>query len=70
MFRFCLCFFVLISIYNCTAAQKYTNKYDGINVDEIISNRRVLESYSKCLLDQGRCTSEGNELKSKQIFVI
>lgn len=53
-------------MYGCVEMQKYNTKYDGINVDEIISNRRVLEAYSKCLLDQGKCTNEGTELKSEQ----
>ncbi|CAK1552543.1 unnamed protein product [Leptosia nina] len=44
-------------------ADEYTDRYDGINVDEILQNQRLVTSYVKCLLDKGRCTPEGNELK-------
>nr|QCX43081.1 chemosensory protein csp1 [Helopeltis theivora] len=42
---------------------KYTDRFDNLNVDEIIANRRLLVPYLKCVLDKGRCTAEGKELK-------
>nr|QLI62042.1 chemosensory protein 11 [Streltzoviella insularis] len=45
-------------------AQTYTDKYDTINLDEVLSNKRLLGAYIKCVLEQGRCTPEGKELKS------
>lgn len=45
--------------------EHYTDKYDSINIDEIIGNRRLLVPYVKCVLDQGRCAPEGKELKCK-----
>lgn len=44
---------------------EYTNKYDNVNVDQILSNNRVLSNYIKCMMDEGPCTPEGRELKSK-----
>ncbi|XP_050674680.1 allergen Tha p 1-like [Leptidea sinapis] len=44
-------------------AEQYTNKYDGINLDEILSNKKVLSAYVNCLLDKGRCSVDGRELK-------
>lgn len=44
---------------------KYTNKYDNVNVDRILSNQRILNNYIKCLMEEGPCTSEGKELRSK-----
>lgn len=44
---------------------RYTTKYDNIDVDRIVASRRLLQNYVKCLLDQGPCTAEGKELKSK-----
>ncbi|KAH0550299.1 allergen Tha p 1-like [Cotesia glomerata] len=41
----------------------YTNKWDNIDVDKILENKRLLEGYVKCLMDKGRCTSEGKDLK-------
>jgi hypothetical protein len=44
---------------------KYTTKYDNINVDEILASNRLVDNYIKCLLDQGRCSPDGTELKCK-----
>lgn len=54
----CLCALVAIAF-----AQKYTDKYDKIDVDELISNRRLLNPYIKCILDEGKCSADGRELK-------
>lgn len=43
----------------------YTTKYDNIDLDEIIHNDRLLKNYVDCLLEKGRCTPDGLELKSK-----
>lgn len=47
------------------AQNRYTNKYDNVDVDRILSNQRILTNYLKCLMDEGPCTNEGKELKSK-----
>ncbi|CAH0590233.1 unnamed protein product [Chrysodeixis includens] len=44
--------------------QQYTNKYDNVNLSEILSNKRLLIPYLKCTLDQGKCSPDGKELKS------
>lgn len=44
---------------------KYTTKYDGINLDEILASDRLLGNYLKCLNDEGKCTPDGAELKRK-----
>ncbi|XP_026816986.1 ejaculatory bulb-specific protein 3-like [Rhopalosiphum maidis] len=46
-----------------TAPAKYTNKYDNVNIDEILNNDRLVASYFKCLMDTGKCTPEGEEIK-------
>ncbi|XP_058452973.1 ejaculatory bulb-specific protein 3-like [Malaya genurostris] len=43
--------------------QKYTDKFDNVNVDQVLGNDRILSNYLKCLLDKGPCTQEGRELK-------
>jgi len=48
------------------ATEKYTGKYDDVDVDKILQNNRVLNNYIRCLLDEGPCTAEGRELRSKQ----
>jgi hypothetical protein len=43
----------------------YSTKYDNVDVDRILSNGRILTNYIKCIMDEGPCTPEGRELKSK-----
>ncbi|KAJ8717925.1 hypothetical protein PYW07_005855 [Mythimna separata] len=42
---------------------RYTDRYDNVDLDEILSNRRLLVPYVKCILDQGKCAPDGKELK-------
>ncbi|XP_005182275.1 ejaculatory bulb-specific protein 3-like [Musca domestica] len=43
---------------------KYTTKYDNIDIDEILKSERLFNNYYKCLIDQGTCTPDGRELKN------
>lgn len=52
----------LIAAINAQAGT-YTTKYDGVNLDEILKSERLLNNYFKCLMDTGKCTPDGNELK-------
>ncbi|CAH2089573.1 unnamed protein product [Euphydryas editha] len=58
-----LCLFALFAITFARPGDIYTDKYDNIDLDEILSNRRLLIPYIKCILDEGRCSPEGKELK-------
>ncbi|XP_034480060.1 ejaculatory bulb-specific protein 3 [Drosophila innubila] len=57
--------FVLIAlaIVFVAAEEKYTTKYDNIDVDEILKSDRLFNNYFKCLVDTGKCSPEGRELK-------
>ncbi|XP_058452939.1 ejaculatory bulb-specific protein 3-like [Malaya genurostris] len=59
--------FVLITfgLMALAAAQddRYTNRFDTIDLDEILKSDRLFKNYFMCLTDAGRCTPEGNELK-------
>lgn len=44
-------------------ASTYTDKWDNINVDEILESQRLLKAYVDCLMDRGRCTPDGKALK-------
>ncbi|CAB3234968.1 unnamed protein product [Arctia plantaginis] len=59
-----LCLFGLAAVAYARPNGTYTDKYDSINLDEILKNRRLLIPYVKCILDEGKCTPEGKELKS------
>ncbi|XP_053615072.1 allergen Tha p 1 isoform X2 [Plodia interpunctella] len=41
----------------------YTDKWDNINVDEILESQRLLKGYVDCLMERGRCTPDGKTLK-------
>lgn len=43
--------------------EHYTDRYDNLDLDEILSNRRLLVPYVKCVLDQGKCAPDAKELK-------
>ncbi|XP_068620559.1 ejaculatory bulb-specific protein 3-like [Battus philenor] len=45
------------------ATDKYTDKYDNINLDELKSNSKLIQSYANCILGKGKCTAEGKELR-------
>uniref|UniRef100_A0A1B6HFJ5 Uncharacterized protein n=1 Tax=Homalodisca liturata TaxID=320908 RepID=A0A1B6HFJ5_9HEMI len=38
-------------------------RLNGIDVDSILGNKRVLQSYINCFMDKGPCTPEGREGK-------
>lgn len=50
---------------NMAETSTYTTKYDGIELEEILANDRILTNYVRCLLEQGPCTPDGKELKSR-----
>lgn len=60
----CVLLICLICL-NLALPQQYTTKYDNIDVDAILKNDRLLKNYVDCVLDRGRCTKEGQELKSE-----
>lgn len=43
----------------------YDTKYDNINLDDLLKNDRLRKNYVKCLLNEGPCTPDAIELKSK-----
>lgn len=58
-------FFCFITVAGVLVNSQYTNKYDNVDVDKILTNTRVLTNYIKCMMEEGPCTPEGRELKSK-----
>ncbi|GAB0088838.1 Putative odorant-binding protein A10 [Sergentomyia squamirostris] len=48
----------------CSADEQYTNKYDNLDIQEIITNDRILNNYVKCLINEGPCTPDAKELKN------
>ncbi|XP_075981415.1 allergen Tha p 1-like [Anticarsia gemmatalis] len=42
----------------------YTDKYDHVNVREVLANEKLYEGYYKCIVEKGKCTPDAKELKS------
>lgn len=61
----CIC----ILFMNVFAEDKYTTKYDGIDIDLVLNNERLLNGYVNCLLDRGSCTADATELKSEYFIL-
>ncbi|KAG5883699.1 hypothetical protein JTB14_007418 [Gonioctena quinquepunctata] len=53
----------LFAFIGLALAEKYTTKYDNVDVDTIIKSERLLKNYVNCLLDKGKCTPDAAELK-------
>nr|UDM59703.1 putative chemosensory protein 10 [Corcyra cephalonica] len=58
-----LCLVGVIAMVVARPRETYTDRFDNINLDEILENRRLLVPYLKCMLDQGKCSADGKELK-------
>lgn len=56
---------VIVLVGTALANDQYTTKYDGVNLDEILKSDRLLNNYYKCLMETGKCTPDGNELKRR-----
>lgn len=64
--------FVLAAILAVTYAEddetpdRYSTKYDDVNVDEILANKKLRKQYENCYLDKGPCvTPDAVYFKSK-----
>ncbi|KAL1493829.1 hypothetical protein ABEB36_009515 [Hypothenemus hampei] len=55
--------FLALCVVAVVSADQYTNKYDNVDLDQILKSDRLLRNYLNCLLDKGKCTPDGAELK-------
>ncbi|THK33131.1 ejaculatory bulb-specific protein 3 [Diachasma alloeum] len=42
---------------------RYADKYDSVNVDQLLGNERIYKQHLNCLLDQGQCSRQAQSLK-------
>jgi hypothetical protein len=54
---------MVVALTLSAAEEKYTTKYDNVDVDEILKSDRLFTNYFKCLIDTGKCTPDARELK-------
>lgn len=48
-------------------ADRYTSRYDNIDLDSVLNNQRALNAIIKCLLDKGPCSPEAKEIKGRAL---
>nr|AIT38552.1 chemosensory protein 1 [Bemisia tabaci] len=58
----------LVVLVDCAAtavlsADTYTTQFDNIDLEAILKNEKLVDNYTKCLMDEGPCTNEGRTLK-------
>jgi len=68
MYKRALIFFAFLLGITLAQLEKYNTKFDYLNVDQILRNNRLLKNYYKCLVNEGPCTQEGFEFKSKNLY--
>lgn len=47
-----------------SADDKYTTKYDNLDIDQVLASKRLVNQYVQCLLDKKPCTADAAELRS------
>nr|CAD7449777.1 unnamed protein product [Timema bartmani] len=47
--------------------ERYTSRYDNVDVERILQSARLLDNYMKCLLEKGPCTPDGKEMKTEEL---
>lgn len=45
--------------------EKFTTKYDNMNLDEVLKNDRLINKYVQCVMETGSCTPDGELLKGE-----
>lgn len=53
------------TLVDITKDSSITERLDAMDIEALLKNTRLFNSYLKCMLETGPCTAEGRELKSK-----
>lgn len=64
-----LVFSILVAV-SYSDDEKYTTKYDNIDLEQILNSDRLLKNYFECVMERGKCTPDGTELRSKFFKVL
>jgi hypothetical protein len=43
----------------------FLKKFSNVNVEEVLSNERLFQAYHKCFMEEGPCTPDARDMKSK-----
>ncbi|XP_044269258.1 ejaculatory bulb-specific protein 3-like [Tribolium madens] len=59
--------FIILAVLVATAVaatyEVYPTKYDNLDIDAILHNKRLFNNYLQCLLKKGKCNDEGAILR-------
>nr|UMT69258.1 chemosensory protein 6 [Ophraella communa] len=60
----CFILFILFTAISVRGdEEKYTSKYDNIDYRSILASERLLNNYFRCMMDEGPCTPDAQDLK-------
>lgn len=59
------CFLKIASALTITRDGFYDTKYNHLDIERVLNNKRLVTYYAQCLLGEGPCTPQGTEFKSK-----
>lgn len=60
---------VIVTAAKVDTEEKYSDKYDHINVDEILKNEQLRSIYYKCFLDTGPCKTADARFFKGIVFI-
>ncbi|KAK0181341.1 hypothetical protein PV327_003633 [Microctonus hyperodae] len=63
MYRSILLFFIASVLLMVHAHELYSDKYDNVDVDAIITDDKLRISYYNCFMDRGPCTEDAEYFK-------
>lgn len=58
-----LIFVITLAVVAARPQEKYPSRFDNFDVDRVLKTDRLFRNYFNCLMDKGKCTPEGRELK-------
>lgn len=56
-------FVITLAVVAARPEEKYPSRFDNFDVDRVLKTDRLFRNYFNCLMDKGKCTPEGRELK-------
>lgn len=65
-----LCLLAVLAVSAAVVAEEmYSDMFDHINPDEILSNEELRDQYYKCFMDTGPCVTEDQIYFKRMIFL-
>lgn len=56
-------FVITLAVVAARPQEKYPTRFDSFDIDRVLKTDRLFRNYFNCLMDKGKCTPEGRELK-------